>query len=126
VLLRKHQVILVIDDGKWSSWSKLGGQTLILSQGREIIFNVYSFMKIEAGQEVGEINCKKGGLKHVMCHIVVCEELWWRLESRETANSSFYHLAETDHTRNLRDLDDIDKCVTSQVFESSPTEGVCQ
>jgi hypothetical protein len=36
------------------SGSKLGGQKFINSQGQEIIFNVYSFMKMEAGQEIEE------------------------------------------------------------------------
>jgi hypothetical protein len=34
--------------------AKLGGQKLIHGQGQEIIFSVYSFMKMEPGQEIGE------------------------------------------------------------------------
>jgi hypothetical protein len=34
----------------------------------------------------------------------VYEELWWRLERRETTKSSFYHSAETDHARNQKQI----------------------
>jgi hypothetical protein len=43
-----------MESGCSNGW-KLGGSKLIRNQGREIIFSVYSFMKMEAGQEIDNL-----------------------------------------------------------------------
>jgi hypothetical protein len=53
-----------------------------------------------------------------VCPRGVCEEMWWRLERRETAKGRFYHLEETDRARNLTNLEDFDKCVIRRAVKS--------
>jgi hypothetical protein len=70
---------------------------------------MYSFMKIEAGSEIGEKQLEERvSQAHGMSYSSVCEELCWRLERRGTTKSC-YHLEEIDHGRNLKES--FDKCV---------------